>query len=120
MGIDQLGDEADYVVRHLCFCLPVASFSSFISRLVVVFFFRPLVLAAGCLRPLLSRRVSNLDTSPFASISARTVPTVVGLALTVSAICRSDFSGVALMSLAMSSRFCSAVRWRRWMLALMT
>src|SRR5262249_59750153 len=35
---------------------------------------------AGCSRPLLSRRVSNLDTSPFASISARTVPTVVGLA----------------------------------------
>jgi hypothetical protein len=68
----------------------------------------------------LSRLVSNLDTSPFVSISARTVPTVVGLAFTVSAICRSDFSGVALISLAMSSRFCSAVRWRRWMLALIT
>ena len=37
--------------------------------------------------------MSNLDTSPVASISARTVPTVVGLAFTVSAICRSDFSG---------------------------
>src|SRR5262249_6866095 len=77
-------------------------------------------LLAGCSRPLLSRRVSNLDTSPLASISARTVPTVVGLTFTVSAICRSDFSGVALISLAMRSRFCSAVRWRRWMLALMT
>jgi hypothetical protein len=49
-----------------------------------------------------------------------TVPTVVGLAFTVSAICRSDFSGVALMSLAISSRFCSVVRWRRRMLAEMT
>jgi len=31
------------------------------------------VFRAGCLRPLLSVRVSNLDTSPVASISARTV-----------------------------------------------
>ena len=43
--------------------------------------------------------------------------TVLWSAFTVSAICRSDFSGFALSSLAIRSRFCSAVRWRRWMFA---
>jgi len=64
--------------------------------------------------------VSNLDTTPFASILVRTVPTVVGLTFTVLAICRSDFSGLAFNTFAISSCFCLVVRCRRWMLTEIT
>jgi len=71
-------------------------------------------LLAGCFRPLASVRASTFGISERASRSARTLATVLSVAtLTCLAMARLDASGFALSSLAMRSRFCSAVRWRR-------
>src|ERR1700724_4694353 len=72
------------------------------------FGFGLLAFLAGCLRPLVSLLVSDLDTSPDASPLARTVPTVVGLAFAILAMARSDFVGAAVNNLAIRARFCSA------------
>ena len=56
------------------------------------------------------RVLGPTNVLPVASISARLVPTVVGLLFTSLAICRFDFSGIASISLTISSRRCSAVR----------
>lgn len=77
-------------------------------------------LRPGWTRPLESFRAGTFGISERDSMSFRTAVTVLSLTLASFAVARSDRSGFALSSSAITSRFCARVKCRRRMLTLIT